>query len=135
MSRSDYHYDGDSWSLIRWRGAVSSAIRGKRGQTLLKELLQGLDGMDKKELIADALEHEGCHCALGVVGKARGIPLNNLDPENSRQVAETFDIADALAREIVFINDEGTYKTETNAERWVRVRKWVAYQVREESVA
>lgn len=32
MSRSGYSEDLDMWDLIRWRGAVKSALRGKRGQ-------------------------------------------------------------------------------------------------------
>lgn len=32
MSRCGYSDDYDQWALIRWRGAVESAIRGKRGQ-------------------------------------------------------------------------------------------------------
>ena len=38
MSRSGYSDDLDNWDLIRWRGQVSSAIRGKRGQGFLREL-------------------------------------------------------------------------------------------------
>ena len=32
MSRSGYTDECDGWELVRWRGAVNSAIRGKRGQ-------------------------------------------------------------------------------------------------------
>ena len=31
MSRSGYEDGLEMWDLIRWRGAVASAIRGKRG--------------------------------------------------------------------------------------------------------
>jgi hypothetical protein len=37
MSRSGYSDDLENWSLIRWRGAVASAIRGRRGQAFLRE--------------------------------------------------------------------------------------------------
>jgi len=40
MSRSGYSDDCDVWALIRWRGAVKSAIRGARGQAMLRELIQ-----------------------------------------------------------------------------------------------
>lgn len=37
MSRSGYTDDcDDQWALIRWRGAVNSAIKGKRGQQALR---------------------------------------------------------------------------------------------------
>lgn len=57
MSRSGYSddYDGDNWDLIRWRGAVTSAIRGKRGQAFLREALAALDAMPEKQLIAGDL--------------------------------------------------------------------------------
>jgi len=46
MSRSGYSDDcDDQWSLICWRGAVKSAIRGKRGQAFLKEMLAALDAL------------------------------------------------------------------------------------------
>ena len=55
MSRSGYCDDLDPLDLGRWRAQVASAIRGKRGQKLLKELLTALDSMPKKELIANEL--------------------------------------------------------------------------------
>ena len=38
MNRSGYTEEGDNWSVVRWRGAVKAAIRGKRGQAFLREL-------------------------------------------------------------------------------------------------
>lgn len=58
MSRSDYSEDLDMWDLIRWRGQVASAIRGKRGQKLLRDLAAALDAMPVKALIADELQTE-----------------------------------------------------------------------------
>jgi hypothetical protein len=135
MSRSGYSDDCDGWALIRWRGAVESAIRGQRGQTLLRELVEALDAMPVKELIAHELEADGSYCALGVVGKKRGIAIAEIDPEDAEAVAAKFDIASALAKEIVFINDEeGSYLywagQETPAARWMRVRAWAASQIK-----
>lgn len=135
MSRSGYSDDGDN--LAMWRGMVASSIRGKRGQRLLRELAEAMDAMSVKELIAEDLEKDGAHCALGVVGAKRGIDMKNIDPEDPGQVAPAFDIAECLAQEIVYVNDEegpwGKYVdgkwtpgSETPAERWTRVRKWVA---------
>lgn len=129
MSRSGYHDDCDQWSLIRWRGAVNSAIRGQRGQKLLTELRDAMDAMPEKKLITDQLEADGCYCALGVVGKARGISLEPIDPHCAEQVSGEFDIAEALAREIVFVNDEQNISPETDEQRWQRVRAWVASQI------
>ena len=81
-----------------WRGRVASSIRGKRGQAFLKEMLAALDAMPEKKLIANELEHNGCVCAIGSVGKARGVDMTDLDPENYERVAATFDIASPLAQ-------------------------------------
>lgn len=132
MSRSGYCDDGDNWAMICWRGAVKSAIRGKRGQLLLTELLAALDKMPNKRLIESELESHGEFCALGVVGSHRGLDLNNIDPEDFEVVAKEFNIAEALSREIVFMNDEGMWGNEETPEhRWTRMREWVASEITE----
>ena len=74
MSRHGYssEYDDvdDILALGRWRGQVSSAIRGKRGQAFLKEMIQALEAMPVKKLIAKELSDHGQVCALGAVGAA-----------------------------------------------------------------
>lgn len=125
MSRHNYSDDLDQWDLIRWRGQVASAIRGKRGQRLLLDLIAALDAMPEKVLIAeDLIDAEGDVCALGAVGVRRGISMGKLDPEEPETVAEAFDIAEQLAREIAYVNDEGGRYGETPQERWRRVRAW-----------
>lgn len=131
MSRSGYDYDGDNWDLIRWRGAVNSAIRGRRGQRFLRELVEALDALAERELIADELEADGAYCALGAVGARRGIPLADLDPYDRERVAEVFGIAPALAAEVMFMNDEIVWQREKRAERWALVRDWAARMLRE----
>jgi hypothetical protein len=143
MSRSGYCDDGDSDGLAMWRGMVASSIRGKRGQKLLRDLADAMDAMPEKVLIADALKtDEGAYCALGVVGAKRGIDIAAIDPEDPEQVSKAFDIAGCLAQEIAYINDEAgpygkvidgkwTRCSETPEERWQRVRKWVAEQIKE----
>lgn len=137
MSRSGYSDDLDQWDLIRWRGQVASAIRGKRGQAFLRDLAAALDAMPEKRLITHDLERpDGSVCALGCIGKARGISLPNVsdeyddDHETHRiELAASFDIAHQLVAEIEFENDEGTVFTETPEQRWVRMRAWVANQL------
>lgn len=133
MSRSGYidGWDMDSeWAMICWRGAVMSAIRGRRGQAFLKEMLAALDALPEKRLIAHDLEKDGEVCAIGSVGKARGIDMKAIDPEEYLQVADAFGIAQALAREIEYENDEMgrplDYRLqETPEHRYERMRKWV----------
>lgn len=124
MSRSDYDDDCYGWELIRWRGAVNSAIKGQRGQTLLKEMAIALDAMPVKRLITDELiSKNGEVCALGAVAKHKCLKVEGIDPEDSEVVALTFNIAGALAREIAYMNDD--YWGETPEKRWSRMRAWV----------
>lgn len=131
MSRSGYSDDCDGWELALYRGQVASATNGKRGQKLLRELADAMDAMPVKELIAEELEQDGAHCALGVVGAMRGIDMSKIDPAESEQVAEAFDIARQLAQEIVYMNDEWGDYGETPEARWTRMRKWVQEQIKD----
>lgn len=132
MSRSGYSDDCDNdWSLIMWRGAVTSAIRGRRGQALLRELLETLDAMSAKRLITDALVADGEVCALGSVGLKRDLPMAGVDPDDYVAVANLFAVAPALVQEIEFVNDDAWFShRETPEQRWVRVRAWVAGQIK-----
>lgn len=129
MSRSGYSDDCDQWALIRWRGAVTSAIRGKRGQAFLKEMLAALNRIPAKRLINGDLEAHGEVCAIGAVGVQRGIDMAGIDPEDREMVARTFAIPAALAAEIMYENDEGGWR-DTPEKRWQRVREWVAGNIR-----
>lgn len=133
MSRSGYSDDcDDNWQMIMWRGRVASSIRGKRGQKLLAELAEAMDSMPEKKLIKHELKCETGYCALGVVGAKRGISLDDLDPEDPDGVADAFDIAAPLAREIVFENDEQcSYMTPE--ERWKYMRTWVEQRLKRSS--
>ena len=134
MSRSNYSEECDGWDLIRWRGAVESAIRGERGQAFLREMLVALDAMPDKRLIADELIHDGEVCAIGSVGRARGLAMEGLDPECPEKVAEAFGIAPALVREITYRNDDDfSYGSRTPEQRWSIMRAWVAEQIRREA--
>jgi hypothetical protein len=161
MSRSGYSDECDGWASICWRGAVTSALRGQRGQAFLKELVAALDAMPEKVLAADSLVNaEGEFCTLGVVGAARGMDLGQLDPEDYDQVAKAFGLAPAMVREIVFENDEGciaggSYEwfevcgplrrlqqrhrsvwvpdPQAGAKRWAAMRRWAEQQINRES--
>ena len=136
MSRSGYcdgFDDDDQWQFIRWRGAVKAAINGARGQAFLREMLNALDALPEKKLIKNDLEAEGAVCAIGAVGRMRGIDMGALDPEDREAVAAAFGIAPALTAEIVFENDEA-YWNETPEARYSRMRKWVEVHLRSEAV-
>lgn len=133
MSRSGYCDDSEQRELAMYRGAVRSAIHGKRGQSFLREMLAALDSLASKRLIAGNLEDGGEFCAIGVPGKIRGIDMSQLNPENPDHIARAFGLSRALVAEIEFINDEaGPWnETETPEERFVRVHKWVVEQILE----
>jgi len=138
VSRSGYSDDCDEGYGL-WRGAVTKAINGRRGQAFLRELAAAMDAMPEKKLITDRLEHEGCYCTLGVVGAARGIDMAKIDYEDAESVGYAFGISRAMAAEIEFMNDEwGEYSLpynehETAEERWTRMRQWVADHIKEPS--
>ena len=126
MSRSGYSDDCNGWELIMWRGAVASAIRGKRGQAFLREMLDALDALPVPRLIKHDLARDGEYCAIGSVGRRRGLDMSELDPEEPEQIAGAFGVACALVQEIEFLNDDWD---ETPEKRFVRMRAWVIEQI------
>ncbi|MFL1493785.1 hypothetical protein [Pseudomonas antarctica] len=133
MSRSGYSDDYGGWGLICWRGAVNSALKGERGQAFLIELRDALEAMPTKRLIADSLQAWGEFCTIGVLGAKRGVDMTGLDPDDREAVGEAFDIAPAMASEIVFMNDEANWQAETPEQRWVRMRDWITSQIKVET--
>jgi hypothetical protein len=132
MSRSNYTEDcDDEWRWIMWRGAVTSAIRGKRGQAFLREMLDAMDALPEKKLVSWELETDGQVCAIGSVGRRRGMDMSKLDPEDPVSVAAAFGISSALVREIVYENDESAWFIETPEHRFGRMRRWIASQISE----
>lgn len=136
MNRAGYSEDIDIWDLIRWRGQVASAIRGQRGQKFLRDLRDALLALPEKILIVHELQDaEGSVCAIGSLGVARGIDMSKIDPEDPDQVATAFNIAQQLAREIAYHNDEGGFYGENCEERFQRMLKWVDRQIIETVLA
>jgi hypothetical protein len=135
MSRSGYSDDIDNWALIRWRGAVASALRGRHGQAFLREALGVLDAMEDKRLAAGTFV-EGGYCLLGAVGAARGLDMAAIDPEEPDRelLAHLFHIAPAMAAEIMYENDECViWHSPPNALRWSRMRDWVKRHIKAEA--
>lgn len=123
MSRSNYAEDIDNWALIKWRGQVVSALRGKRGQSFLRELISALEEMPHKRLIKNNLEFEGEFCALGVVAQKKGLEINKLPLDDVGILADKLNIAYAMTCEIVYENDEVACN-ETPEIRWARMLAW-----------
>ena len=110
MSRSGYTDEcNDPLAYGGYRQAVHNALRGKRGQALLRDLAAALDAMTDKRLHPGSFATpEGEFCALGALAHQRGIKVDDLGNEedcDSEQVADRFGIAKAMAAEIMDMND------------------------------
>lgn len=134
MSRCGYSDDLDERDLAMWRGRVASAIRGKRGQSLLKELLAALDAMPEKRLIREELvSAEGEVCLLGAGGRRLGIEeIGKIDPEDHDALAKKFNVATCMIQEIEFVNDDWPFAGETPEQRFARVRRWLVEHIKSE---
>jgi hypothetical protein len=88
-------------------------------------MLQAMSALPEHKLIDGDLENDGAVCAIGAVGKARGIDMTGIDVEDRDMIAKVFGIAPALAAEIVYMNDEAVYSLETPEHRFRRMRQWI----------
>ncbi len=130
MSRSGYSDECENVGL--WRGAVTRAIEGKRGQAFLREMAVALDAMPVKELVAGEVVRDAEHvCAIGSVAIARRLDVSELNIHDGESVGQAFGVARALAQEVAFENDDDfcRFPNETPAQRWTRMRAWVADQL------
>lgn len=131
MSRSGYSDDYSGAELAMWRGAVASALRGKRGQAFLREMRDAMEAMPNKRLIEESLVTVGGEvCAMGTVCARRGLDVSDLDPEDYEGVANRLGLSRAMVQEIAYMNDEDGYlwrerRNETPEERWIRMHGWV----------
>jgi hypothetical protein len=134
MGRSGYSDDCDGEiPVVLYRQAVHRAATGYRGQHLLKKLRDALDAMPVKRLITGNIQDAaGQVCALGALDPSAPKYTDwDDDDEHPRKLAKHFNIAPALASEIVYMNDEYDWKCagETPEQRWVRMRAWVEQQI------
>lgn len=131
MTRHGYCDDiDDTLAYGRWRAQVLSAIRGKRGQTFLKELAAAMDAMPVKELIGhELINTNGQCCTIGVVCKSRGLDVSNVDIDVPEQVGNLVGIARQLAAEIEYENDDWCSNMSPE-DRWKHMRKWVDERIK-----
>lgn len=130
--RSGYSDDFDPQHNALWRGRVTSAMRGARGQRLLRDLLHELAVMPRKRLISEELVgDDGDVCLLGAGWRKRGIhDIAAIDPSDHETLAKRFDVAACLIQEIEYVNDEAAWKVETPEERYERVRRWLVENIK-----
>ena len=125
--------DTDTLAPGLWRQAVKRALQGKRGQSLLRELVQALDEMDKKHLYAGRfITPLRPFCALGVLGAKRGTKMDDLIKDGDCDpaiVGERFGIARSMAAEIMYTNDSQPFDIHP-ADRWQHVRAWAVENIK-----
>ena len=140
MSRSGYIEDDYEYAAL-YRGCVARAIRGKRGQRALIDIISALDEMPDKKLIASSFSCEEGDCVLGAMARKRGVNMDDLevvsdefgdDTANSREVGRRLEIAPSMAAEAMYENDEGSYNCETPEQRWTRMRSWAVSNLKKE---
>jgi hypothetical protein len=74
---------------------------------MLIETAAALDALPEKRLASESLvTADGEYCTLGALGRARGIDMSNIDPEDREAVAKAFGCSEALAAEVMYLNDE-----------------------------
>lgn len=138
MSRHGYvdECDVEAHTIGLYRGQVKSAIRGKRGQAMLRDLLAALDSMPEKRLVSRVLQcADGNCCTLGRLAQVRGVDLTKHEDDDeddleelNAELSELFNVSECMVREIEYENDEGAWK-ETPEQRWERMRRWVAKRI------
>lgn len=133
--------DFEPWMAGQQAGALRAAVRGRRGQAFLRELVAALDALPVKELAAGALEdpETGCCCAFGAVARARGWGEEQLgfDPTDGDAsapeslLAEAFGVSKTLAFQVIAENEDFSSCNTPGWRgcRWFRVRSWAVSQI------
>lgn len=134
MSRHGYSEDGyddaeSQWATIRWNGQ-------------LKALVEALDAMPVKRLVTRKLEDGADVCALGALGRHRGIDMKpfefdedeNDDTEfNQERLGDAFGVARQIICDVMFENDDGRHYASPE-DRWEKMRRWAVSKIRPETL-
>lgn len=153
LSRSGFHefdcYDRDEiLAFGRGRGQIASAIRGKRGQALLRLIRDALDAIPNKQLGSDSLRGDkGCYCAIGAAYWFSDKPLPYVDHPDYEDfeideliidsASAHLNAAEILIQEIMWNNDEcvrlkrGEIPAMLRRRRWLWMRAWVDNRIKE----
>lgn len=140
-------WDGEGVHPLMWEQTCLNAIRGQKGQAILRELKEALLALPQPRLIDGAFAREGEVCALGALAAHRcreGRPIcwgqfvyasmdaleermgeNLEDDEVTLELGEGMGLRRALAWTISYENDEGTRANETPEQRYKRMLRWV----------
>lgn len=101
------------------------------GQKFMRELITALDALPEKRLITDLLSDGSDCCALGAVGRLRGVTRDEMykigdDGRRARDLlCITRELADSVTAENDYFGELGT----TPRERWQHMRAWAESQL------
>src|SRR3990167_8382977 len=163
MSRFTEYDDWDDnaqWAYIRWQGRCASVMRGRPAQRYFRELIEALDVMPVKRLIAsdlcrvefnpdDSERFEVCAVGQMIVhrrvaaGEDREAVLRSMatlegegSDETARQAQAHLGMTYTLGWLIAEANDETFSESSTTPEqRWERMRAWATEHIRAEVTA
>jgi hypothetical protein len=107
-----YEGDGDNPVSLMWNANIERICRGKRGQRILRELIDALLGLPERRLIADRMANEeGEVCAVACYATYKGKTLPPRATEFGTDQYATTDLGEAaglgfmLAWELGALND------------------------------
>lgn len=139
-----------------WWRAQENALRGRKGQAVLRELEAALVALPEKRLIEGALcDDRGQVCALGALATKRGLDQEEMKEHQGEHAGfiadwakDALGLSGALATAIEWENDEGFWRVytemdgyratggrETAEQRYERVLAWVRSQIAHEATA
>lgn len=152
MSRFNcYECDGEGPPHEFWRQAARNALRGRKGQAVLRELREALLALSASRLLKGYFCHDGEVCALGALAKYRlergqAIPatfgraqytrLEEIeraedveDEYTTMYLGEKMGLKKTLAWAVAWENDEGGWDSDTPEQRYQRMSRWVEGQI------
>lgn len=151
--RDDFDYmDAEQQARVNlWRGNLHRQIRSKRGQAFLKELLAAIEVLPDKRLASGVIaKPDGPVCSLGAMALARRIASGEdprlvldelssiiVDDSDERWKGEEIEewakqelaCPSHLAWEIPFVNDYGSFHSETPESRYERMVAWTRAKI------
>lgn len=108
MSRF-YEADGENPAENLYWPNLRRACRSKRGQRVLREVVEALLALPQRRLIANAIkEPSGEVCAVGAVAQYKGVDLGEYregDQEDTIQIGESIGMGRMIPWHLGFMND------------------------------
>jgi len=124
-----------------WEANYERSLKGRKGQSALRDIEQALLALPEKKLIADALQDDdGQVCAIGALAKHKGVsmpPPLEIDSEfedykvidQMVELGRSLGVPKLVAIAVIHENDND-WNVPTPEARYRRVLTWVQRQLR-----